>query len=566
RLLHVYGPTETTTFATSYRVSTLAEDAPALPIGKPIANTSCYILDDHMNPVPINVAGELYLGGPGVAQGYLNRPELTAEKFVANPFSDHPGETLYRTGDLARYLADGNIEFLGRIDNQVKLRGFRIELGEIEAVMKRHADVRDAAVVLREDQPGDKRLVAYFAAPSGVAPSSEPLAAYLQAKLPGYMIPAAFVRLPELPLNANGKLDRRALPAPVAEDSDSAAEASPRTAKEILVREIWTEVLGAQPRSIHDNFFEVGGHSLLGIALVSRLEEQFHRPVPVRWLFESPTVAGIAARLDAGAQDGDAPAELRWRYLFELKPGKDKRPVFLCPGGFGGDEAYLYYARLAYHVGAEYPFYGLRARSAEGEMAAHRNVEAMALDYLQEIRSLQPRGPYSLMGNCIGGALAYEIARQLQAEGEECNLVLLDSFCPTRKNYYRYLLHEYGKRIDRFFRDQRRSLSARLRQAVQQPGTLTGGKANTARIRRAQRRQEGYVQILRGYRPRPYKGRVSLIYNENSYALDPLGGWRNLISGDVKSYCAPGNHETYIREHVLSLAKLVRLCLKNGVG
>ena len=563
RVLHVYGPTETTTFATSYWVNALAHDAP--PIGKPIANTTCHILDVRLNPVPVNVSGELYIGGPGVAQGYLNRPQLTEEKFIANPFSDKPGARLYRTGDLARYRADGNIEFLGRIDNQVKLRGFRVELDEIEAVMKQHAEVRDAAVVLREDQPGDKRLVAYFVARSAVAPSRELLAGYLQAKLPSYMIPAAFVLLPELPVNANGKIDRLALPQPIPENRDKTViETGPRTAKETLVREIWTEVLGAQPRSIHDNFFELGGHSLLGIALVSRLQEQFHRPVPVRWLFESPSVAGLAARLDSAPSDGVPPATNRWRYLFELKPGNGKGPVFLCPGGFGGDEAYLYYARLAYHVGAEYSFYGLRARSAEGEMAAHRHVEAMAVDYLQEIRSLQPHGPYSLMGNCIGGVLAYEIARQLQAEGEQCNLVLLDSFYPSRRNYYHYLLHEYGKRIDRFFRDRRRDLSARLREIVVQPKTPTSGKPNSSRSRRIQRRQESYVQILRGYRPRPYKGRVSLIYNENAFAIDPLGGWKHLLSGNVASYCAPGNHETYIREHVVSLAKLLRQCLEKG--
>ncbi|HET7004580.1 MAG TPA: amino acid adenylation domain-containing protein, partial [Candidatus Binatia bacterium] len=561
RLLHVYGPTETTTFATSYWVNALAEDAPALPIGKPIANTTCYILDACLNPVPVKVAGELYIGGPGLAHGYLNRPELTAEKFIGNPFSDDPGARLYRTGDMARYLADGNIEFLGRIDDQVKLRGFRIELGEIEAVMRQCPGVQEAAVIVREDQPGDQRLVAYFVARAGIAPSSERLGAYLQAKLPDYMLPAAYVPLPQLPLNANGKVDRRALPQPGAPARDTAAlQASPRTAKEILVREIWTEVLGAQPHSVNDNFFAVGGHSLLGIALVSRLQEQFHRPVPVRWLFESPSVAGIAARLEAAEQDLEAPAGNRWRYMFELKPGKGERPVFLLPGGFGGDEAYLYYARLAYHVGAEYPFYGLRARSAEGAMAAHRRVEDMALDYLQEIRALQPQGPYSLMGNCIGGALAYEIARQLQAEGENCNLVLLDSFCPTRKKYYHYLLHEYGKRVDRFFRDWRRSLSAKLAAAISH--STIPAHANVENDRRIQRHQESYVQTLRAYRPRPYVGKVSFIFNETAYAVDPLGGWQSLISGDVASYCAPGNHETYIREHVLSLAKLVRQCLE----
>ena len=566
RLVHVYGPTETTTFATSYRLNTLPAQASAVPIGKPIANTTCYILDASMNPVPINVAGELYIGGPGVANEYWNRPELTAERFIANPFSDHRDERLYRTGDLARYRADGNIEFVGRSDNQIKLRGFRIELGEIEAVMRQHTGVEEAAVIVREDQPGDQRLIAYFVARSN-AFSSASLLAYLQAKLPGYMMPGAFVQLPRLPLNANGKLDRPALPQPTVQEPDKiAAETSPRTAKEILVREIWTEVLKAQPHSIHDNFFEVGGHSLLGMALIARLQKEFQRPIPVRWLFESPSVAGFAARLEAAEHNSEAPAANRRHYLFELKPGNGKPPVFLLPGGFGGDEAYLYYARLAYHVGADYPFYGLRARSAEGEIAAHRRIQDMARDYLDEIRSLQAHGPYSLMGNCIGGALAYEIASQVQAAGEDSNLILLDSVCPNWKSYWRYVLQEYGRRVDRFFRDHRRDLSMRLRRASVPADAPPGGKAHGRRIRHIQRRQESYVQTLRAYRPKPYKGHVSLIYNENAYAIDPLGGWSNLISGDVNSYRAPGDHETYIREHVQSLAKLVRQCLEKRNG
>jgi thioesterase domain-containing protein len=424
--------------------------------------------------------------------------------------------------------------------------------------------VREVIVDLREVSAQEKQLVAYIV-PLFIdaAPSTAELSSYLRDKLPEYMVPSAYVILHGLPLNANGKLDRAKLPAPdFTAGEPTLADVAPQSAKEILVWEVWTEVLPSPLRSVHDNFFELGGHSLLGMELVSRLQKQFQREIPLRWLFESPTVAGLAARLAAAEQDGAALSENRWRYLFELKPGKGKRPVFLLPGGFGGDEAYLYYAKLAYHVGADYPFYGLRAPSAEGEMIAHRRVDDMAGDYLKEIRALQPHGPYSIMGNCIGGALAYEIARQLQADGEDCNLVLLDSFCPTRTNYYHYLLHEYGRRLDRFFRDRRRSLTARIRRATLPSRPPLNGMRNAKPPRHVQRRQESYVQTLRGYRPKPYKGRVSLIYNENAYAIDPLGGWTGLISGDVASYRAQGNHETYIREHVQSLANLLRLCLE----
>jgi amino acid adenylation domain-containing protein len=565
QIINGYGPTENTTFTCCYPIPRQLDDRlVSVPIGRPIGNTQVYLLDQSLNPVPAGVAGELCIAGDGLAKGYVNRPELTAEKFVFHSVDGGPAKRLYKSGDMARYLADGNIEFLGRRDGQVKLRGFRIELGEIETVLGRHPAVREVVVDLREVGAREKQLVAYIMPLStDPAPSTAALSTYLRDKLPDYMVPSAYMILQSLPLNANGKVDRSQLPA-----SDCAAgepvlpNIAPQTAKEILVWEVWTEVLPAPLRSVHDNFFELGGHSLLGMELISRLQKQFQREIPLRWLFESPTVAGLAARLDAAPQNGAAPAGSLGRYLFELKPGKGKPPVFLLPGGFGGDEAYLCYARLAYHVGADYPFYGLRAPSAEGEMAAHRSVEAMALDYLNEIRSRQPHGPYSIMGNCIGGALAYEIARQLLAHGENCNLVLLDSFCPTRINYYRYLLHEYGRRLDRFFRDRRRSLAMRIRQAVMRPQLSTSGKSHNQRIRRLQRQQESYVQTLRGYRPRPYKGQISLIYNENAYAIDPRGGWTNLVSGDVASYCAKGNHESYIRGHVQSLAKLVRQCLE----
>nr|AXN93590.1 PuwF-G [Cylindrospermum alatosporum CCALA 994] len=291
RLINEYGPTETVVGCCIYEVMPETSLTEKVLIGRPIANTQLYILDQFLQPVPIGVGGELYIGGAGVARGYLNRPELTQEKFIANPFSNLPEARLYKTGDLARYLPDGNIEYLGRIDNQVKLRGFRIELGEIENAIAQHPQVRETAVLLREDIPGDKRLIAYFVADTET-PTSSDLRDYLKKRLPDYMIPAGFVELETFPLTNNGKIDRRTLPAPDLETSSSNL-VSPRTPTEEIIANIISEVLRVKHLSIYDNFFEIGGNSLLATQVITRLRETFQIELPLRYLFESPTVAEL---------------------------------------------------------------------------------------------------------------------------------------------------------------------------------------------------------------------------------------------------------------------------------
>nr|AIW82283.1 PuwF [Cylindrospermum alatosporum CCALA 988] len=296
RLINEYGPTETVVGCSIYEVTPETSLTEGILIGRPIANTQLYILDKFLQPVPIGVGGELYIGGAGVARGYFNRPELTQEKFIPNPFSKNREARLYKTGDLARYLPDGNIEYLGRIDNQVKLRGFRIELGEIENALAQHPQVRETAVLLREDIPGDKRLIAYFVADTE-APTSSDLRDYLKKRLPDYMIPAGFVELETFPLTNNGKVDRRALPAPDLETSNSSNLVSPRTPTEEIIANIIAEVLRVKNLSIYDNFFEIGGNSLLATQVITRLRETFQIELPLRYLFESPTVAELDAAI-----------------------------------------------------------------------------------------------------------------------------------------------------------------------------------------------------------------------------------------------------------------------------
>ncbi len=292
RIVNMYGPTETTIWSTTYTVD---EVGSTVPIGRPIANTQIYILDVHFRPVPVGVPGELFIGGAGVVRGYLNRPELTADRFVPDPFSHEPGARLYRTGDLARYLPDGNIEFLGRLDHQVKIRGHRIELGEIETVLEQHPAIREAIVLLREDLPGDDRLVAYLTLRDGSEPSLDELRSFLKEKLPDYMLPAAFVHLDALPLTPNGKVNRRALPAP-----DQAMPASeklfvaPGNSLEAILAGTWAKLLGAERVGINDNFFDLGGNSLRAVRLISQLRSVFKVDLPLSCVLEAPTVAELS--------------------------------------------------------------------------------------------------------------------------------------------------------------------------------------------------------------------------------------------------------------------------------
>jgi amino acid adenylation domain-containing protein len=298
-LRNQYGPTESHV-ATQFTLKPPFDDLPDLPpIGRPIANTQIYNLDSYLNPVPVGVPGELHIGGVGLARGYLNRPELTAEKFIPNPFSTEPGARLYKTGDLSRYLPDGNIEFLGRIDNQVKIRGYRIEPGEIEVVLGEHPSVQAVIVLAREDSPGNKRLVAYVVAAPGSTPPTNELRSFLQQKLPDYMVPSVFLFLESLPLTLNGKVDRKSLPAPDQSRPElEHAYTAPRTPVEELLAQICAKILKLDKVGIHDNFFHLGGHSLLATQVVSRVRQALQMELPLRTLFEAPTVAELALKIE----------------------------------------------------------------------------------------------------------------------------------------------------------------------------------------------------------------------------------------------------------------------------
>jgi acyl carrier protein len=302
RLINTYGPTEATVVATACELNTETGCDPSVqsevPIGQPLGNSQVYILDEYLNPVPIGVPGELYIGGVGVARGYLNQPARTEKKFIPHPFIDEPRARLYKTGDRACRRANGNIEFLGRTDHQVKIRGFRVEPGEVESILGDHAAVRESVVLLREDAPDQKRLAAYIV-PTSAAPSSSELRAFLRQRLPNYMVPSVFVMLEALPLTTTGKVDRRALPAPdPAGFRAENAYAAPRASVEEVLAGIFEEVLGVARVGIHDDFFELGGHSLLATQVVSSVREVFQVELPLRSFFEEPTIAGLVEKIE----------------------------------------------------------------------------------------------------------------------------------------------------------------------------------------------------------------------------------------------------------------------------
>jgi amino acid adenylation domain-containing protein/non-ribosomal peptide synthase protein (TIGR01720 family) len=581
RLINSYGVSEATIDSSYFEITTannLPTDA-LVPIGKPIANTQLYVLDANMQPVSVGVPGELHIGGSGLARGYCNRPDLTQQRFIDNPFSSAPQARLYKTGDLVRFLSDGNLELLGRIDNQVKLRGFRIELGEIEAVLSQHPSVLQVTAIVREDVPGDKRLIAYLVGAESEAIAHD-LRQFLKDRLPEYMVPMAFVFLDALPLNPNGKIDRRALPAP---DANSIAVdtnfAPPRDVVEQQLVEIWSEVLNLYPIGVKGNFFNLGGHSLLAVQLMSKIEQQFGIILPLAALFQNPTIEQLAVTL---RQPID---ELQWSSLIPIKSSGSKPPFFCVPGA-GGNPLYLY--NLAHHLDRDRPFYALQSVGLDGQSEPHSCIEDMAADYIQSIQSLQPQGPYLLGGHSFGGQVAFEMALQLQKMGQEVSLLaFLDSGAPEEPDinqsaddveeadwwYEIGMVVEglYGKSLE-LDRETLTSLTPD-RQLIYFQERLKASNLLAPDVGIEQLR--GLIQV--------YKNQVQMIYQpkeiyhhqitffmsskdeaeeESESSGNPALGWNKFCTKPLDIHTIPGSHFTMLNEpHVQVLAERLANCI-----
>jgi amino acid adenylation domain-containing protein len=531
RLLHVYGPTETTTFATWHEVGSVAANARTVPIGRPIANTEIYLLDRNGEPVPQGTRGEIYIGGPGLARGYLRRPELTAERFVAHAFSGEPEARLYRTGDHARLTSEGLIEHLGRGDHQVKIRGFRVELGEIEAVLKQQKGIRDAAVLLRDKQAGEKRLVAFVVPTGGQTMRPVELRASIARMLPDYMVPAAFVALDALPLTPNGKVDRESL----AKSKSKVVLAvqthvSPRNAVEVQLMRIWEQVLRVSPIGMHDNFFALGGDSLAAVRVIDRIEQLFSRRLPPDLLwYQEGTIESLARSL---VDDGDVPL---WTGPVPIKASGRRRPLF-CPHIVGGH--LFFYDNLARHLHDDQPLYGLPARGLDGKSAPDSSIKAMAAHCIDSMRQVQATGPYLLAGYCSGALIAFEMACQLRAQGEQVGLLaILDSLPPA------FRLLELVQTTWAFLRLKNvRLVQQRFYRFVLQ----NLGLSNLRKFRTV---SEAHYWALFGYRPPPYHGSAVLFRGVDAgYSRDGSQGWSRFVTGDLDICTLPTEHGGMVKE------------------
>lgn len=625
RLVNAYGPTETVITATLFDVpSGFAETARSarIPIGRPLPGTETYILDKYRNPAPVGVVGDLYIGGNRLARGYLNRPELTQERFVAHPFSDCPGARLYRTGDLARYLPDGTIEFLGRADGQVKIRGFRIELGEIEGTLLRHASVREAVVLRREDRPGEPQLVAYVVAKEASPIGVHGLRDYLHTSLPDYMVPSVFVLLDTLPLTASGKVDRRALPEPSGERPEmDTAYAAPRTQVEMALADIWKAHLGLERIGTQDNFFFLGGHSLLAMRVMAQVRAKLGVDLPLRILFDRPTIEALAHSVESAQGGGTGaeapPASVSHPYhpcIVVLRGEGTKRPLF-CALGAGG--IVYNYGALASRLDRDQPVYGLQYSHLDDMESIFQSVETIALRYVDAIRTVQPTGPYSLAGWSFGGVVAFEVAQQLRQQGEEIALLgMMDCSIMVRiENPIRRLLEAIRVQTIRAWNrflivfHTRAVIWAYVRDFLRQTGrasTDTGRRAPSLReyvrfirsdihqlysmkqaglavpdagenrlgmlqdsfIRGIVERLEANVTAHKQYVMRPYSGSVTLFRTSR----DPYGfarrdstlGWSMIAKGGVDVHVIESNHFALVREpYVGTLATMLQTCLDN---
>jgi amino acid adenylation domain-containing protein len=584
RLLHVYGPTETTTFATWHLVRAVSQEAFTVPIGRPIANTRAYVLDQHLEPVPVGIPGELYLGGSGLARGYLGQAALTAERFVPDPFaatvSGSAGGRLYRTGDRVRWRPDGALEFLGRMDDQIKLRGFRVEPSEIEVTLSRHPMVRKCAVVVRDDLPGGPALVAYVApgsAPDRLVPE---IRSYLRHRIPQYMMPAAFVVLDDLPLSPNGKVARRALPPPngVRPEQD-ACFAPPHTPVEKALAEIWQELLGIERVGIDDNFFDLGGHSLLAVRLFAEIERTFERRLPISTLIQAPTVGKLAEILERGPGEPDAG-------LVVLQAGGRHPPLYLVHGDNGH---VMGYRGLVSRLGPDQPVYGLEAPSGSYGQPVLSTIEELAAKYLRQMRATQPAGPYFLCGHCVAGLLAFEMARQLRAAGQDVALLaLIESQCPGPHSWPLHRrLESKAMRIWSLTTQNLRRLVTLKPRAV--PGFLwerivnigikiTFVQAYRWSVRLGRPLFPVKFRGVRGalkyavwsYRPRGYPGRITLFRATGPGALrvrDPDWGWNQVAAGGVEIHEVLGDHVTIMQEpNVEALSIQLSACLERARG
>ena len=588
RLVNIFGQTETTGVVAAYPIPL----EPSLrvgivPIGRSIPDTALYILDSNLNPVSPGEQGELCVSNPCIGRGYLNHPELTSKKFIPNPFDDNFCALLYRTGDMARMREDGNIEFLGRGDQQVKIRGQRLELGEVEALLRQHPSVHACVVTVRGDQPEEKFLAAYIEPAAGHGLEISELRAFMRRVAPAYMVPSVFLVMDSLPLTPNGKIDRLSLPDPFSEISKELPTkvypADTNKGKEQILADIWKELLNIDYLDLDDNFFDLGGHSLTAVRLFSRIEKAFGVRLPVTTILQAPTIAALAGYIDPGSSGADD------QVLVPICPAGDL-PPFYCVHGVGG--AILGYRDLVNALGEKRPFYGLQAVGSDEQGGWDSSIEQMASRYVESIRSFQPRGPYQIGGYCFGGVVAYEMACQLERQGEQVSLLgIIEGYLPDSKNCRApipqrlgailgsipHWIKDYAGMSPEELRSRMRNTYLKIKSKIwRRPELLSRARIEEILQTDLTWVPERNVELtkvhsaaLRRYRPSRYGGKVTLFrakyrsINEVVFgSLDCTMGWGDLALGGVEVRIVDGYHRNvHLLPYVSSLASELNYCL-----
>jgi thioesterase domain-containing protein/acyl carrier protein len=550
-LFNAYGPTETTVNSTIHALS--ADSLSWQSIGRPIANTYIYILDANKQPTPIGLAGELYIGGAGIARGYLKQADMTAERFLPDPFAKDADARLYKTGDLVRWLADGTIEFLGRNDFQVKIRGFRVELGYIETKLAEHPSIREVAVLASEDYDGFKRLLAYVVLKESFIPNVSELREFLKALLPEFMIPSAFVFLDTLPLTANGKLDRKALPQP--DQSQYELEGNfvaPRNSVEAQLAEIWCNILKMDRVSVHDNFFHLGGHSLLTVKMIVEVNALFNINLPLGAIYQFPTIEGLATCLSSEQQQAS------YYSLVPIHTQGSRPPLFAIHT--------ITLEDLPRHLGKEQPLYflryGMAAAISESPTAVRLpSLEELASHYIKEMQQAQPQGPYYIVGFSFGGVIAYEMAGQLLAKGQQVNLVgLLDTALTTEKQLrpLKQMIYRFPRRVLALIKRKIAALLTPQKASIDfWPHFYTPEPDQACRS---------------AYQPKLYNAQVTLFQGweeEDRFFIyaPPEHAWKQLLGDKVDVQQIHGSHyEIFDEPHVKILAAKIIACMDKAIA
>jgi len=557
RFFNAYGLTETTIW------STVAEITDSISIGKAIV-AQVYILDERLQPLPIGIPGEIYIGGIGVARGYLHRPELTAQRFIPNPYIETPLQNsqfnrLYKTGDIARYLPDGNIEFIGRSDNQIKIRGYRIELGEIENILSQHRAIAQVAVVTNTD---NQYLIAYIVFNPNLTVTTAKLQQFLQGKLPNYTIPSAFVVLPSLPITPSGKVDRNALKA-LNSNNLELSYVAPRTAVETALTTIWAQILKIEQVGVEDNFFALGGDSLLAVNLLEQINQQFAQNIPLSALFSAPTIDQFAPLIEKNHTE-------HWSPIVPLQ-SKGSNPPFFCVHPIFG--VVLPYYELAYHLGTQ-PFYGLQAFGLDGVNPPLTSIEEMATCYIKAMRQVQPQGPYQIGGWSFGGLVAFEMAQQLQQAGDEVSLLaIIDTRSPISSNRisfyegWKFLFITATRSIYPFIFDYWSIISDRFPRSLKRTTISTLLPQETKLRMLDELTVHRLLQVFAAnsratlnYAPQEYSGAIALFSSETfKNSQDPTLGWNQLAASGVQVHSISGNHLSMLKQpHVQVLAEELR--------